>query len=37
MNGRRDGSAISFAMAVQARHPMTWVRTDFRIEPGNTL
>jgi hypothetical protein len=32
-----DGSAISFAIAVQALHPLTWVRTDFRIEPGRAL
>lgn len=32
-----DGNAMSFAISVQARHPMTWVRTDFRLEQGVAL
>jgi hypothetical protein len=32
-----DGSAISFALATQAFRPLTWLRTDFRIEPGRAF
>ena len=32
-----DGTSISFAITVQAQHPMTWIRTDFRVEPGSAL
>jgi hypothetical protein len=32
-----DGSVISFALATQAFRPLTWLRTDFRIEPGRAL
>ena len=32
-----DGSAISLVVAAAGVVPLTWVRTDLRIEPGQTL